>query len=501
MKYFIGVLLFFILSAFAFIYPSRTEAYECMNVNVSLPSISNWPGGTVKVRCYGGQDSRIPLANPACRGETAELSPANPTATLRNCDCNFSNRGSCVIVEKQPNSCQLSVDNYCEYGNGATPTNGTVVGSCTPPSGPTSPPGGPTEGPGGPTSPPGGPTESPGGPGGPPGQSTPGQPSESPSKPTETPVPSSAPGCNIECAIRDNCQSETQKQMGCTECLPDTNGVKRCVPPPSPTPSEAVTPGPSARPSCNMPCSTPKDCEGVKDTNGNDCTQCLPDSFGNKHCVPAPTPTPTGFNEAMCECDQIKNTSPIFSDSDVSFTAYGVVKGENVNKANITSISFSATESNVNNPNIGKQLFNPPIVVNNPRVIEKTDVLKKYQADVSFHFPVAKTNTIYRVYATIKCVPVQTAMKSSSTAVLASTDVDPNNLPWYCQGIMNNGFTRAIGLCKNSSSSGGNNSAQRRISPTPGTQQRAVQQANELKPADVVEKSCRFVTFQFNGLQ
>ena len=283
--------------------------HTCTSVNVSFSSASNWPGGSVEVRCKGGQDAGLSV--PCCIGESATLKPGE-SATLNKCDCKVGGSACVEIVKKEGNaeSCNLSVGGgSCGGTNGKDEiTPSFISGSCG------GNPGGGNPGGGNP----GGGNPGGGNPGGGnPGKGTPkenqcsctyeesctkngkegtrtchGQGSgnscsfagescaadcsecEVPDeeKPEETPPPTQN-RCDQPCDDDKYCVDQGGDN-DCTKCLPNKNGEgKTCQPPPN---------------RCNQPCENDQYC--VSQGGTDNCTKCLPNKSGEgKTCQPPPT--------------------------------------------------------------------------------------------------------------------------------------------------------------------------------------------------------------------
>lgn len=230
------------------------------------------------------------------------------------------------------------------------------------------------------------------------------------------------PACNANCTTQQDCAGNLQ---GCVECRPDPSGQMTCQPPPL---------------ACNAACSTDKDCFGNKQgctlclegvcqppascntactsdraclTAKDGCTQCVsgtcrvPPACGTActtkadcsgardNCSECLEGTCTDFNANMCKCDgmvaDIQYPSNAFN-----FEAFGKVEGADVAKAEIADVTFRLTKDN---QVIAKS---SPIT---PTVVESSANKLRVKAAWSTPPPPVSKDSIYRVFADVRCKP------------------------------------------------------------------------------------------------
>jgi len=294
-----------------------------------------------------------------------------------------------------------------------------------------------------------------------------------PPPPTLTPTPVLT--CSKSCVTSNDC---TKGSDGCPSCLPNAAGVKVCQPAPAcnaqcfsseyckgaPDGCTSCSGGTCKAPACNISCDTNFECAGAKDG----CTVCKPDEAGKKVCQPK-------FSDKMCKCDGMdfstaKGTT-FFPGDDVTFIAFGKVEGQDIEVADITSMTFSLYQSTLANPNKATRIAQSTAIT--PEIAANSGDKIRYKVSWNQKIPsTVPSGSLYRVQATIKCAPKPGVLGAATTA--SATDYYAD-LVRTIQGIIRNTKTVLGEATQNN------------------------QQAKSFFPgAKISEKSCSIIKYYFD---
>jgi hypothetical protein len=249
-----------------------------------------------------------------------------------------------------------------------------------------------------------------------------------------TNVCSPVPACGTACQRDDQCAGA---RNGCIVCLGGSCQTPRacgtsctrnddCAG--ARDGCEICSGGVCKAPACGLPCTTPADCQGAKDG----CTSCLAADTGTGN-VCRPTPACgvactkdaqcagarngctnctggkcTAFREDMCKCDGMDfqasgGNQTFFPGDNVTFIAFGKVEGNDINIADLKSMTFSLYQSKLSDPNNAVRIAQSTAIT--PTIIQNDSNKVRYKVTWNHQIPTTvPTGTLFRVQAVIKCV-------------------------------------------------------------------------------------------------
>lgn len=217
-------------------------------------------------------------------------------------------------------------------------------------------------------------------------------------------------GKNSDCGGCDN-SNETRPHMGCVglSCTTvDTCGTPSCT-----DSSQCCAPGEkNPHTVCDgNNCSVVNSCgvDGCTDGQTNPHGVCDGASCKQSNACGL-TECSSGtdcFNDNMCKCDGF-NADMVYPGNSFNFEAFAKVEGSDIKKADIADITFTMTQDN---KIIAKST---PIT---PQLVESSDSKLRVKANWSTPPPPVNKNSIYRVFAQIKCQPKKKTLSANASLI------------------------------------------------------------------------------------
>jgi hypothetical protein len=308
------------------------------------------------------------------------------------------------------------------------------------------------------------------------------------------PPPQKPPACGAQCFRNEECAGAKD---GCTECQGVVFGPPSSGQPPG-SGVTTTTPGTCQPPpsACGTACTKDTECAGSKDgctiCRNNSCqsppacgmactkdTECAGAKNGCTNCTGGKC---TAFREDMCKCDgmdfQLSGGATTFFPGDkVTFVAFGKVEGNDINIADLQSMTFSLYQSKLSDPNTATRIAQSTAIT--PTIIETTGSKVRYKVTWDRQIPATvPSGTLFRIQATIKCV-AKPGVLGAKTQALGETNYF-SKLYDTVSGM----FARGSVLADS-------------VTPTPSTAD-TNQHAKTFSPgAKIQETSCTFIKFFF----